>query len=243
MNDASKTKFDEAKIAAKTVNALKKSIVIETPYKYIIVDNFLDIKLFNSMRDEDISKLLRRRNQGRVNDGTPQESNRYAIDIDDDFARKFGKDNPISLVRDLLGKMTYIFLDRFKSEIYQKIDQKKIKFNIATEFIDDRRGYELLPHPDAERKLITVLIYVADDDSDPSIGTEIYALKENWKEKIMSYGSEYRFPRVAFDHVSTIPYRPNTAFIFAPTKLSFHGVSQLKTPARRRLIQHQIILT
>ena len=69
----------------------------------------------------------------------------------------------------------------------------------------DFDGYLIKPHPDTRRKVLTVLIYMPEDASQPELGTTIYKVSPmgvfHWK----SYG---------LVKVKTAPFTPNTGFAF-----------------------------
>ncbi len=69
----------------------------------------------------------------------------------------------------------------------------------------DFDGYNIKPHPDTRRKVLTVLIYMPEDDSHPELGTTVYKVSPmgvfHWK----SYG---------LVKVRTSPFVPNTGFAF-----------------------------
>ena len=92
-------------------------------------------------------------------------------------------------------------------------------------------GGNISPHPDTAKKLVTVVIYLADDD---------------WKQE---WGGQFSmvipqiptdptqgYPRIGFDQVKlahAVPFRPNTAVIMERSEKSFHAVYPLKAPEGR----------
>jgi len=69
----------------------------------------------------------------------------------------------------------------------------------------DFDGYAIKPHPDTRRKVLTVLIYMPEDDSHPELGTTVFKISPmgvfHWK----SYGLVKE---------KTAPFLPNTGFAF-----------------------------
>jgi len=69
----------------------------------------------------------------------------------------------------------------------------------------DFDGYAIKPHPDTRRKVLTVLIYMPEDDSRPELGTTVFKVSPmgvfHWK----SYG---------LVKVKTAAFVPNTGFAF-----------------------------
>jgi hypothetical protein len=86
--------------------------------------------------------------------------------------------------------------------------------------IRDFAGYKIGPHTDSPVKVITVLFYLAKDESMLTAGTSIYAPK---KKGFTCKGGPH-YPSNKFKLLQTMPYKPNTAFAFLKTDNSFHGV-------------------
>ncbi len=91
-------------------------------------------------------------------------------------------------------------------------------------FIRDLPGYSIPPHTDSVSKIITVLIYLAEDNSMEEEGTSIYLPKK--EGFICKDGRHYKFED--FTKVKTMPFRANSMFAFARTDNSFHGVEPSK---------------
>lgn len=92
----------------------------------------------------------------------------------------------------------------------------------------DFDGYAIKPHPDTRRKVLTVLIYMPEDDSRPDLGTTVYKISPmgvfHWK----TYGLVKE---------KTAPFVPNTGFAFVvihPTHsllhTSWHGRDTISVP-------------
>lgn len=85
----------------------------------------------------------------------------------------------------------------------------------------DYDGYRIKPHPDTRRKVMTVLIYMPEDDSQQALGTTLYRLSPKGLFSWKSFG-------LAED--KTVPFLPNTGCAFVvihPTydflRTSWHG--------------------
>lgn len=95
--------------------------------------------------------------------------------------------------------------------------------SLETFLIRDRANYALGPHTDSPKKLISCLIYLPPDDSHPELGTSVYLPKD--RGFTCPGGPHHDFE--GFDHVSTIPYRPNRFVAFPKTDAAFHGVEKV----------------
>lgn len=108
--------------------------------------------------------------------------------------------------------------------------------------VEDRTGYALLPHTDVPHKAVTLLLYLAEEGADPSLGTELYVPAPG-VSLTGSYPMRGRFQRSPFLRVATAPYRPNAGLMFAPSTKSFHGVKEVVGDNRtRRLLQFQLLV-
>ena len=87
--------------------------------------------------------------------------------------------------------------------------------------VRDGASFDLRPHTDHPRKLISGIFYLAKDDSLAEFGTSIYVPKN----RDLRAWEATRYPFENFDRVVTFPYLPNTLFLFAKSDISFHGVN------------------
>jgi hypothetical protein len=99
--------------------------------------------------------------------------------------------------------------------------------------------YYLGPHTDRGEKVFTCLFYFPEHDGLDHLGTTLYRPLETG---FTCSGVAHHDP-ARFERVETMPYRANSAFIFARTDVMFHGVHALTAEqlggSRRRSIQMQ----
>ena len=69
----------------------------------------------------------------------------------------------------------------------------------------DFDGYAIKPHPDTRRKVLTVLIYMPEDESQRNLGTAVYKISPMGVFAWKSYGLVKE---------KTAPFLPNTGFAF-----------------------------
>lgn len=97
--------------------------------------------------------------------------------------------------------------------------------------VDDRCWYNITPHTDVPRRILSVLFYLADDDvNESSLGTTLYVPKD---PKFTDPAGAHQ-PREYFEPHTTVAYYPNRALIFPRTDTSFHGVERIKNPDPNR---------
>ena len=96
--------------------------------------------------------------------------------------------------------------------------------------VEDITKYALGPHTDSPRKVITMLFYLPNDLSQAHLGTSIYLPKDqNFR---CPGGPHHSFE--GFVRLRTMPFKPNSLFIFFKTDNSFHGVEPVTDPDTKR---------
>lgn len=95
----------------------------------------------------------------------------------------------------------------------------------------DLNGYAIKPHPDTRRKVLTMQIYLPQDDTQRELGTTIYKVSPFGVFAWKSYG-------LARDR--TLPFLPNTGYAFVVIhpafsllKSSWHGREAISVPVEK----------
>ncbi len=133
----------------------------------------------------------------------------------------------------MTGKLTNYLLNKFSAHINERFKnvQSPIFYNECM-LIEDITNYSIGPHSDSPKKVISVLFYLPKDDSQANLGTSIYVPKE--ASFTCPGGPHYGFEN--FSKVHTMPFLPNSVFVFLKTANSFHGVEPVTTPDRSRWV-------
>ena len=100
----------------------------------------------------------------------------------------------------------------------------------------DFEDYLLGPHSDRPSKLLSVLIYLAPDETRPELGTSLYLPKD----RAFTCEGKKHHKREDFDWVATLPYRPNSLLAFPKSLTSFHGVEPVPTARTRDLLLYDV---
>jgi hypothetical protein len=95
----------------------------------------------------------------------------------------------------------------------------------------DRDGYQIKPHPDTRKKVVTMQLYCPEDTSQAALGTTLYQASL----KGLMHPSSY-----CLEPVKTIPFLPNLGYAFVVLKayhslkqMSWHGRPPIKTDQPR----------
>ncbi|MGY3608352.1 MULTISPECIES: hypothetical protein [unclassified Bradyrhizobium] len=95
----------------------------------------------------------------------------------------------------------------------------------------DRDGYQIKPHPDTRKKVVTMQLYCPADSSQEALGTTLYRASLRGLFHVGSY---------CLEPVKTIPFLPNLGYAFVVlkayhslTKMSWHGRPPIKTDRPR----------
>jgi hypothetical protein len=95
----------------------------------------------------------------------------------------------------------------------------------------DRDGYQIKPHPDTRKKVVTMQLYCPADDSQEALGTTLYRASLKGLMHVGSY---------CLEPVKTLPFLPNVGYAFVVlkayhslTKMSWHGRPAIHTDQPR----------
>ena len=91
----------------------------------------------------------------------------------------------------------------------------------------DRDGYQIKPHPDTRKKVVTMQLYCPADSTQEALGTTLYRASLKGLMHVGSY---------CLEPVKTIPFLPNLGYAFVVlkayhslTKMSWHGRPPIQT--------------
>jgi len=95
----------------------------------------------------------------------------------------------------------------------------------------DSDGYQIKPHPDTRKKVVTMQLYCPVDTSQEALGTTLYQAS---LKGLLHFGS------YCLEPVKTIPFLPNLGYAFVVlkayhslTRMSWHGRPPIKTDRPR----------
>jgi len=95
----------------------------------------------------------------------------------------------------------------------------------------DNDGYQIKPHPDTRKKVVTMQLYCPVDTSQEALGTTLYQASLKGLLHVGSY---------CLEPVKTIPFLPNLGYAFVVlkayhslTRMSWHGRPPIKTDKPR----------
>jgi len=115
-----------------------------------------------------------------------------------------------------------------------------MRATVDARFVRDRTKFAIGPHTDSPRKLLSLLFYLPRTGAQAHLGTSIFApLDPAFR---CAGGPHYSFDQ--FRLTETVPYVPNTLFVFFRTDQSFHGVEPIHDEnVERNLLLYNIYVT
>lgn len=128
------------------------------------------------------------------------------------------------------GRFANLAIQKFQPLIQQRFNNALPNFYNEALLVEDVTKYSLGPHTDAPRKVITMLFYLPKDRSQAHLGTSMYVPKD--AKFVCQGGPHYGFE--GFTRVHTMPFLPNSLFVFFKSERSFHGVEPVTDPDTRR---------
>lgn len=230
----------EAERVAKSVAEATKQ---GEPFPHLRFSALLPEEFFRQLRSLDLSSVAL---QPRVpgDERLKLERNRFYLNV-----TRYSY-NETALAVPLLARafallwnpgVTEALRQRFSEELKAAFGTADLVWEPLLTLVDDRSGYELLPHTDTPYKAVTVLLYLAQDGDDVRLGTELFSrfdMQRMQDPKLM----HMRLARRNFGKVETVPYLPNQGLAFVPSPSTFHGVSEVKGKVRR-LLQYQLCVS
>jgi hypothetical protein len=108
---------------------------------------------------------------------------------------------------------------------------KELKLVAKPVLYRDTDGYQIKPHPDTRKKVVTMQLYCPADTSQEALGTTLYRASLKGLFHVDSY---------CLEPVKTIPFLPNLGYAFVVLKayhslkgMSWHGRPAIKTDQAR----------
>lgn len=148
------------------------------------------------------------------------------------------------LAQFLLGRFSSTlapYLRAFHEDSGDTRNEHNVFIQRACELNYDATGFELRPHTDGNRKLVTFLIYFPTPDAPESLGTHIYGTRPG-----AEVSEDVRCGRLMMQwqdavDFGAVPYRRNAMLLFPRTNESLHGVPTVECEHPRRAIQAAVI--
>lgn len=190
------------------------------PYIVRVFHPFLKLELFSELRSEfpDIRELRTRRGVG------------YKHGVSDG---KRGGFRELIEHRPSLAYFHNAIVNRallkFARRHFNVLRGASLKQRVELSLLPSNGGH-VRPHPDMEKKLVTLVIYLADDDWNASWGGEFAMVKPLVP---VDTGEGYR---ISFDDVVVVhkvPFKPNIAVFMERSPCSFHAVYPIRAPEGR----------
>src|SRR5437868_1128257 len=221
-----------ARILAHMVDATRQSPPETEPFPHVVVKDFFPADVYADLlaflpADEQYETFSYGKHHTK--DG---QSNRLRFRMKNEWLNRLtGAQRTFwYAVRQALGS------PKLKSSVFEKVSAglafrfdmphsqtSKMEAYALPELFRELSSYRIKPHPDTRRKVVTMQISLARDDSQHELGTEFYRRSFNPLHLMREpYG---------FEIVKRTPFLPNTAYAFSVlnkvTWKSWHGRSTL----------------
>jgi hypothetical protein len=227
-----RTREDEFRAALESAtNSILNAEAFRKPYPLILFHDFFPSDFY--------ARLLKSfpavdRFAGLNGDGTRRE---YALyDERADPGSEEGREL-WSIVRRVLSSVEVASALREKLDEGFRIRSKKsgegwpIPMHPRPVLYTDLNGYAIKPHPDTRRKVLTMQIYLPQDEAQRELGTTIYKISPKGVFAWKSYG-------LVKD--KTVPFLPNSGYAFVVIhpaysllRSSWHGREAINVPVER----------
>ena len=217
-------------------SSIDKSTLYDDPFYHLYINNFFRNEFYLN-----ILKYLPTKDQYmQINKTKSVDKNysdeRYILNITPDTFKTFHPEQKSFFGQVVTSLMSVDFFNsvtkKFNDKI-TKVNPQNIDLRIA--LVKDLTKYNLGAHTDTNKKFMTFLFYLPEDQSHKHIGTSMYKLKDNAKFNSSQDGHySDEETKELFEEVKLAEFVPNSVLIFPRTDFSFHGVSSINTGSYER---------
>ncbi len=214
------------------VRAFELADVSDAPFSHLFARDIFPTDVYQQMLTNlPDPKSYQAQDSKVLDDGTPTRSY-YQLD-------RSGLAAMEEPARELWASVVEAVLsDEFKAGVFRQLktdlswrfgikDVEQIECGPRPRLVRDVSGYRIAPHPDTRKKVVTMMIYLPQDESQKDLGTSLY------KRKLSLQGITRKCKR--FREIKRFPFIPNSGFAFAVNnclqKKSWHGREMIKRDA------------
>ena len=206
------------------LDTLQKTMPVNVPFSHFFMENVFPENLYSTLLDQlpDLKdyRALSLNKYARA-DGT---STRDLLELSDEG---------VTALRDSqrefwLGIADTLKSDELRNQVFAMLAlDLTARFGLSREalsqvqaypkpaIIRDVGGYQIAPHPDQKKKIVTLQFYLPKDRFQEDLGTALYKRK-------FSLGGLLTFKR-QFEKVKQFPFLPNSGYGFSVSRKSWHG--------------------
>jgi len=206
------------------LDTLQKTIPVNVPFSHFFMENVFPEDLYSTLLDQlpDLKdyRALSLKKYARA-DGT---STRDLLELSDEG---------VTALRDSqrefwLGIADTLKSDELRNQVFDMLAvDLTARFGVSREalsqvqaypkpaIIRDVGGYQIAPHPDQKKKIVTLQFYLPKDRFQEDLGTALYKRK-------FSLGGLFTFKR-QFEKVKQFSFLPNSGYGFSVSRKSWHG--------------------
>ena len=235
------------------INTINSIELINDPFHYFYIEPFLPAELYKML---DIfwpsSNCFWGQDEISYTPLYHKEANlRKVVIIDDTPELSSTEEGKLfwSKFRDLIRQpiLSKVFIARTEAyikSVRKDIIDTPIKYFSNALLEDDTIGFELGPHIDSEKNLLSLLLYLPDANAPENMGTCVYKPNTQFCIDNPSIGYQFNgeyFKETDFELTYRAPYRANALFGLINEPRAYHGVKKIENNLfRRRHIQWMI---
>jgi hypothetical protein len=218
-------------LVAHGVQSLRNAQVFSKPYPHLLFDKFWPEDFYREL----LAKKPEPANYVQLNrENTRRQFTLFdgSCDAGDDERRALWK-----LVSDVMASpeieaaLRDMLDEGFQLRAKGSGEEWPVKMYPRPVAYTDYDGYAIKPHPDTRRKVLTMLIYMPEDDSQADLGTSLYKISPLGVFAWKTYG---------LVEEKTAPFLPNTGLAFVVIhprynllRSSWHGRSAIVAPPEK----------
>ena len=226
------TSIDVAAVTAHICLKIREATVIREPWPHLVIDEFLPPQVFDALVGGLSEEWLRMNSADARSWIVVNPDCSLTHSEDASKAAWEGHERGRAVLRDVFAAIGHgrelvgALRDPLKTELREALalfkaryEKQGVKIRQSTRLMRDAARYTLRPHTDVPGKLVSIVLYLRADEGS-RLGTILY---EPVQEGFACQGLTYHDFNL-FREVSMVPFTPNSAFVFARSDRTFHGV-------------------
>lgn len=234
-----------ASVVEHLIYKLRNVQIRSYPYPHLYIDSIFPDGFYQKLRKywPSINSMQCIAETGRTRGNLYRE--RFILPLENDAVNKLD----LEAAHFWLDMASWLLGNRFKQEVMKTFESyfpkrfgaKPARLDCSPEalIVRDLTNYSISPHTDTPSRLLSLLFYCPQHNTNNHLGTSIYIPKDPKVE----LDPKLHHSLELFNRISTMEYKPNSLFAFLRTDDSYHGVETITSPdVERDLLLYDIRL-